>query len=226
MLTPDEIKVAPANGKPTRLVMCDHNGGSYRDKCDCDSEASRARFIGKVGKRFGYDPSDLKWLHSSLPQLADDADDAVELEVGEAGNAQNTSQATKLVALGDEAELFHNGDGSTFATIPIGDHREVWPLRSKGFKRWLCRQFFEKYATAPGSQAVADAMTVLDGSATFSGPETETAVRLAGTSEAVYLDLANSKWQAVEIDADGWRILDDPPVKFRRPRVVMPLPTP
>jgi hypothetical protein len=40
-------------------------------------------------------------------------------------------------------ELFHAPDGTGYATIPIDDHLETWPVRSKGFRRWLAREYFD-----------------------------------------------------------------------------------
>jgi len=51
-------------------------------------------------------------------------------------------------------------------------------------------------------------------------------MRVAAHEGRVYLDLANAAWQAVEIDAKGWRIVDVPPVKFRRPTTMDALPLP
>jgi hypothetical protein len=38
--------------------------------------------------------------------------------------------------------------------------------------------------------------------------------------------LQNAAWQAVEIDAEGWRVVDALPVKFRRPATMAALPVP
>jgi hypothetical protein len=47
------------------------------------------------------------------------------------------------------AELFHGPDGTGFADLGINGHRETWPIRSKGFRRWLVRQFFEELPPDP-----------------------------------------------------------------------------
>ncbi len=141
--------------------------------------------------------------------------------------AERKSQSTLLVELAAVAELWHtSGQGDAYATLPVANHREHWPIRSRTFRRWLGRQFFEQHGKAPGSQALQDAMTVLEGQAIFDGPEFPVFVRVAGDGDKLYLDLANETWQVVEIDADGWRILDAAPVRFRRARAMMPLPTP
>lgn len=140
---------------------------------------------------------------------------------------ERKSQATLLVELAAVAELWHtSGQGIAYATLPVADHREHWPIRSLTFRRWLGRQFFGQYGKAPGSQALQDAMTVLEGQAIFDGPEFPVFVRVAGDGDKLYLDLANETWQAVEIDAAGWRILDAAPVRFRRAKAMLPLPTP
>jgi len=48
-------------------------------------------------------------------------------------------------------------------------------------------------------------------------------VRVAKVGDKIYLDLCNSTWQAVGIDARGWRIVDNPPVRFRRTPGMLPL---
>jgi hypothetical protein len=42
----------------------------------------------------------------------------------------------------------------------------------------------------------------------------------------MYIDLGDATWRAVEIDANGWRLIDSPPVRFRRAKGVKPLPVP
>ena len=42
----------------------------------------------------------------------------------------------------------------------------------------------------------------------------------------MYLDLTNAPWQVIEIDAAGWRVVSDPPVRFKRAKGMLPLPRP
>jgi hypothetical protein len=140
--------------------------------------------------------------------------------------ARAHSQATDLVALASEAELFHDPGGEAYATVAVEDHRETWPFKAKGFRRWLARRFYAEHEKTPGSQAVQDALGVLEGKAMFDGPACSVFTRLAGHEGAIYLDLANDRWEAVEITAHGWRVVAEPPVKFRRTRGMLPLPHP
>jgi hypothetical protein len=71
---------------------------------------------------------------------------------------KRTPQADKLIALSAEAKLFHTADGNCFADIVINDHRETWPTRSKGFRRWLTRRYFEEEGGAPNNEAISTAL--------------------------------------------------------------------
>ena len=66
-------------------------------------------------------------------------------------------------------------------------------------------------------------LNLFEARALFEGPERMVHVRVAEQDGRIYLDLANAAWQAVEIDTDGWRIVAEPPVRFRRPPGLLPL---
>ncbi len=123
-------------------------------------------------------------------------------------------------------ELFHDQTAEPYATIPVDGHRETWPLASRGFKRWLARRYYDAEGKAPNAQALTDAIGVLAGKALFEGPLHPVSVRLAAHPDTIYLDLADSAWRVVEIDARGWRFATEPPVKFRRPKGMAALPEP
>jgi hypothetical protein len=68
--------------------------------------------------------------------------------------ARGMSQATELVEIAADAELFHSPEGEAFATITVDDHQETWLIKAKGFRRWLARQFYREHEKAPGGRAV------------------------------------------------------------------------
>src|SRR5262245_29357629 len=69
-------------------------------------------------------------------------DEAIAEESGDPGRRRPT-QADILIGLAEAAELFHSPDGTGFADLDIDAHREPWVIRSKGFRRWLARRYFE-----------------------------------------------------------------------------------
>jgi hypothetical protein len=113
-----------------------------------------------------------------------------------------------------------------YATFPVGGHKETWAVTGIGFRRWLSRLYYETTGRVPGSQALQDAINVLAGKAAYDGAERPVAVRLAEHNGAIYLDLGDPDWRAVEITAAGWRVVTDPPVRFVRKPGLLPLPDP
>ena len=151
-------------------------------------------------------------------------DEAMADESGDGG--RGPSQADILIELAQSAELFHSPDGSGFADIDINGHRETWPVRTKGFRRWLARLFYEATQGAPSSEALQSALNVIEAKAHFDAPERIVHVRVGGLDDRLYLDLGDEAWRAVEIDTAGWRVIDNPPVRFRRAAGMQPLPMP
>jgi hypothetical protein len=139
---------------------------------------------------------------------------------------EKLTQSQTLIFLASDAELFHTANGEAYATIPVGRHRETWPLRNRGFRRWLRQRFYEAEEKAPGAQALQDAIGVLESQAYYDGPEEVIHTRLAEKDGDIYVDLANDEWEVVEVTAQGWRVISDSPVKFRRPGGMLPLPKP
>lgn len=136
------------------------------------------------------------------------------------------SQANRLVKMAESVEKFHDANGNAFATVQIKGHRQTFKMRSLAFRRWLAEIFFRATKDVPNSEQMNAALNQLEGQALYNGEEIETHVRIAGHNGKVWLDLANDDWQAVEIDANRWRVVDDPPVKFLRPTGMRALPTP
>jgi hypothetical protein len=152
-------------------------------------------------------------------------DDSIDEESGEAGG-RGPTQADILIDLAQTAELFHAPDGTGFADLNINGHRETWGIRAKGFRRWLARRFFEATQGAPSSEALQSALNVIEAKAHFDAPEHVVHVRVGGLDGKLYLDLADHTWRAVEIDTTGWRVIGNPPVRFRRAAGMQPLPVP
>lgn len=167
--------------------------------------------------------------HETLSGPGVDADeDATDSE-------QDLKQRDKLIDIGLDAELWHDADGNAYASIQVNGHTENHRVRSRGFRRWLLREYGRRYPQAlpggrtrpgaPGAQAVREALDALEAAA-GEGPEFEPKVRIGTSDLKVYLDLGCADWSAVEIDENEWRIVHDPPVKFIRPAGLRPLPEP
>jgi hypothetical protein len=136
-------------------------------------------------------------------------------------------QADVLIEIAESANLFHAADGTAYADLDINGHRETWAIRSKGFRRWLTRSYFESMqGGAPSSEALQSALGVIEAKAHFDAPKRAVYVRVGSLDGRMYLDLADDSWRAVEIGPDGWRVVAAPPVRFRRARGMLALPVP
>ena len=124
--------------------------------------------------------------------------------------------------------FFHTPDSIAYVDIEIDGWRETWPVRSRGFRRWLVRIYYETTDTAPNSEAMQTALALCEARADFDGPEREVYMRIGSASGKIYIDLANDHWQAIEISSTGWRVVDSKqvPIRFRRAPGMLALPAP
>lgn len=143
-----------------------------------------------------------------------------------ADDGRPPSQATLLVQLAADTDLFHTPDGEAYATVLVNGHKETRMLKEKAFRHYLMQLFYEQENKSPHAQALQSAIGTLTGKALFKARELPVFIRLAQYKGKVYIDLANDKWEAIEVDEAGWRIVIDPPIKFRRTKGMLPLPYP
>lgn len=188
----------------------------FTNQIDTADAEARAAFVQELCRRCpGFDPDTLT---QEMERIAGEV----------AGHYERKAQATLLVELAGVAELFHTpgADAEAYAVVPDGARKEATAVRSTPFRRWLRHQFWQVYGKAIGEQVVASAVETLASRAVIEGPEHPVWARVAEHGLTTYLDLADAERRVVEIDADGWRIVTDPPVYFVRPRGMLPLPVP
>ena len=147
----------------------------------------------------------------------------VPIDQGDGGSA-----ADRLIGLVLESgiELFHDPDQHSWASIRVNGHFENHPIRSRPFQLFLLRTYYRETGKSPGAQAIRATLELLEAKALFDGEESPINLRVANHRGKLYLDLCDRAWRAVEIDAEGWRIVDRPPPRFHRTRGSRPLPAP
>lgn len=144
-------------------------------------------------------------------------------------------QRERVIEIGMYASLWHDADGYGFATLEIEGHQENYSIRSRQFARWLVAMYCDAYSStgpqgetrpaAPSAQALREGIASLDAQCAR-GPEHKPRVRVGEHAGKLYLDLGRPEWNAVEVDVDRWRVIDEAPVKFLRPPGLRPLPVP
>lgn len=148
------------------------------------------------------------------------------------GDGGGDTVATVLNGIISRAELWRDKRGEAYATVSVatGDgpaHRENMAVEGSAFSAWLTREFYLATGSSPKREKLKEVIATAAAQGMFSGQMHETWVRTAaGPHGKLYLDLGDEEWRAVEIDKDGWRVVSDPPVKFRRSGGGLPLPLP
>lgn len=177
----------------------------------------------------------LRWDRTRISQLlrtARDYQTAPSPDLPESGGGAESqegdelTQSQILIELARVATLFHTPEGDAYACLPVREHREVWLVKSKSCRRWFTRAFYERVGKPPSSQAMQDALGVVEAKAQFDSAETQVFTRVAACGDCICIDLCNDAWEAVEISGNGWRVVQDPPVRFRRSKAMQPLPHP
>lgn len=137
------------------------------------------------------------------------------------------SMATTLVRLASSCHLFHDEKDNGYAAFDVDGHKETWPIRSDGFKRWLMGCFYKEIGRAAKSASFSDALIVIEGTAQYDCPLRQVWTRTAqGEDGCIYLDLGDKNWRAVRVASDGWTVMDGCPVHFIRGSTTAALPLP
>lgn len=134
------------------------------------------------------------------------------------GSKKRMSQADILIEAAIDAgiQLFHTPRHESFAVLPVKEHLENWPVRSKVVRLWLTFLFLEATNKAPNREALQSALNALDAEAAMKGPEQLVHLRTAWHEGSLYYDLADATWRSVKIGSDGWCVVEQAPVSFRR----------
>nr|WP_246580884.1 DNA-primase RepB domain-containing protein [Deinococcus aestuarii] len=131
-------------------------------------------------------------------------------------------------ALEDEVEFWHDDAGNAYLTFPIESHWEHVRLPSRAARDYAQNLFYQRERNVLPTQALSEALNLMQALARSEGHEYMTAIRAAHMGGCSYLDLGTSDWRAVRITASGWTIvpLSECPIRFVRPVGLLPLPLP
>ena len=131
------------------------------------------------------------------------------------------TQRNVLLGLCDPARFWRSPEGETFATVPVGDHVEHYPLHSRGFRDWilgeLARQYLQDGRPASvGENAVRDARQALEARAFFDRIQHHAPLRVVEHDGDIYLDQGRRNWSAIKVTSAGWEVVAGAPVPILR----------
>jgi len=156
------------------------------------------------------------------------APDAIdELEAAQ-DKAKPDGAATIAARLAErELQLAHDADGVAWAKLPsrLGDYAA--PAQGREIRRFVQSAYWCETQKPINREPLTAALDLLEARALHESPLVDVRVRLASVEDVTYLDLARPKdSRAVQITANGWKVVEAPQVWFARPSGILPLPVP
>jgi hypothetical protein len=140
------------------------------------------------------------------------------------------SQADRLVSLciSQEAEFFHDQHKTPYICVRQKDVNVIMPIRSRQFKTYLANLMWQTEQKVLGNEGLNSALLVLQGKALLEGRQYTLYNRVAPAKDGFWIDMTDNKWRAIKVDTEGWRIVKNPPILFKRYSHQLPLtePTP
>jgi hypothetical protein len=131
-----------------------------------------------------------------------------------------------LIELGLKRATYFCSPDAAFADVVIAGRRHTWPLSGPAFHDWLLHEYFIEKKKAPTLGAMKTAISTLSAHAKFDGARHDVYLRAAKVAGKIYIDIGDAEWNTIEIDAGGWRIIPEAPVRFRRTQGMLALPMP
>jgi hypothetical protein len=129
------------------------------------------------------------------------------------------SQAECLLELieKEEVEFFVDETRTPFARVKVNNHFETLPIKSKTFQLWAIGLYHKQMGgRAINSDAYQTARGLIENKCLFDGKQYVIHPRVARDNEVIWYDLCDSDWRAVRVDENGWQIVNNPPILFRR----------
>ncbi len=154
-------------------------------------------------------------------------------EASEPAKPWKHGPADSMIAQAEKDDLFHDADGAAYVCFECenakdtnaGRHRETWPVGSKRYKQFLSHRHYTAHKKTPDDSAITNATSTLEHKA-LAGEQRTVGVRRIHDGQIIYLDLADTAWNVIEVSASGWRLCPDPPVRFLRKNAMQALPMP
>ncbi len=163
-----------------------------------------------------------------LTSLVGTATDPQPLASPAAGRKDEAGAREETLCLCVEAgdHFFHDSENRTFVLVRERGVARTLSVRSRNFELLLNRRFYRRTGSGLPSTAKTEAIATLESLAMFEGPEEAVFIRIGEYMDNVVLDLCDEHWRVVVIGQDGWEVVSESPVRFRRTRGMLALPAP
>lgn len=129
---------------------------------------------------------------------------------------KESSPSSILIHLSEQANFYKDDLEEGYALVKIDNHRELYKIKSQKFKKWLTFIYYKETGKAPSTEAMSQALSVIETKALFEGESVTINRRVARKDDRFYYDIGDKEWSVVEIYPGGWQVLNNAPVLFYR----------
>lgn len=183
--------------------------------------------LTSLRQSFSFDPGWLKLaplqeVHSQLAALM------AKPPSGAAGSAEGRDGSTALLRFVRSyvPELFHDVDKEPYATVLVKGVAQTLAVWSDAFRHWLAHTLYRLRGSGVSRQALDAMIEILAAEAQFDGSEHAVFTRVGSRDTVLVIDLGDESWSSIVVHGGAWSINEGHPIKFRRPRTALALPTP
>lgn len=185
---------------------------------------------------FGLDsanqPGEEKNLKQGGNNLEDEKNDTTTRQTATANNEspkeekKKHSQAKQMVEMIQKNLSVFEANNETYAKVRIKGVERIFKTKSQDFRAYLVYEYARNCKEIPTNWAVEDAVRAISAQAMFEGDRQQAFVRVGEFGNKIYVDLTDSQNRAIEVDAQGWKIIQNPPINFLPKPSQNPLPVP
>ncbi len=144
---------------------------------------------------------------------------------GDNNNNNSSTNSEKLIQTVEKniILLFTDQYDTAFAQIKLNDHhQDTIKIESKRFTRLLAKLYYDSTGKVMPSDAINNAVNIMQAKAEFEGEKYPLSVRVAAYDNPeendeknefeIYYDLADSKRRCIRISNKKWEIVNSPPI--------------
>lgn len=182
--------------------------------------------VGDLYKKLGFDDERFREALGKLPVANALKFDEWKKTPATADTLRQLGGTELVIELMKDCEFFHTFDDVNYASVKIAGHREVLEVESRLFLALMAQRFYDETGGTPQSKFLSEAQLHFSGVARYKNAVRDTHVRVGHREGATYIDLCNDNWEVVKITSDGWSIITDCPIHFRREAGMKALPRP
>lgn len=129
---------------------------------------------------------------------------------------KSKAQLVLDLAVEEGVEVLQDRRGTPYALIERKGHRELLPVDSSRFSDYLAYLLYEKHQDTVSRPTLLNAVRVFRSKALFEGDTVRLDNRVSRRNGAIWYDLTDDQWRAVKVTREGWQVVYDPPMMFRR----------